>query len=80
MKIQPAAVAVIQKQKNACGQNPLPAEKEKLERFVTGYLSAFSLWGDQEALAEMAGYLPSGSLRTSLMQRQEMMTGGSLIP
>lgn len=73
MKIQPAAVAVIQKQRNICKQNPIPAEERKLERFVTGYLSAFSLWEDKEALAEMAGYLPSGALKASLLQYQKKM-------
>ena len=58
MKIKPEAVASIRKMAAVCQGKHLSTKQAGLDRFVQGYLTIFHLWEDEEALKEMAGYVP----------------------
>ena len=71
MKIKPEAVASIQKMAVVCHGKNLSTKQVGLDRFVHGYLTIFHLWEDEEALREMAGYVPPGSLQDDLLEKAE---------
>ena len=73
MKIKPEAVASIQKMAAVCQGRNLSTRQAGLDRFVQGYLTVFHLWGDEEALREMAGYVPPGSLRDDLLEEADTL-------
>lgn len=67
MKVKPQAAACIQKIAAACERKQTSTREEGPDRFVYGYLTIFHLWEDEEALKEMAGIVPPGSLKEELM-------------
>ena len=71
MKIKPEAVASIRKMAAVCQGKHLSTKQAGLDRFVQGYLTIFHLWEDEEALREMAGYGPPGSLQDDLLEKAE---------
>ena len=71
MKIKAEAVASIGKMAAACRRKRITTEEEGLDRFVQGYLTIFHLWEDEEALREMAGYVPPGRLQDDLLEKAE---------
>lgn len=73
MKIKAEAVASIGKMAAACRRKRITTEEEGLDRFVYGYLTIFHLWEDEEALREMAGYVPPGSLQDELMEKADAL-------
>ena len=73
MKIKPEAVASIRKMAAVCRGKHLSTKQAGLDRFVQGYLTIFHLWEDEEALREMAGYVPSGSLQDDLLEKAEVI-------
>ena len=73
MKIKPEAVASIRKMAAVCQGKHLSTNQAGLDRFVQGYLTIFHLWEDEEALKEMAGYVPSGSLQDDLLEKAEVI-------
>ena len=73
MKIKPEAVASIRKMAAVCQGKHLYTKQAGLDRFVQGYLTIFHLWEDEEALKEMAGYVPSGSLQDDLLEKAEVI-------
>lgn len=73
MKIKPEAVASIRKMAAVCQEKHLSTKQAGLDRFVQGYLTIFHLWEDEEALKEMAGYVPSGSLQDDLLEKAEVI-------
>ena len=73
MKIKPEAVASIRKMAAVCQGKHLSTKHAGLDRFVQGYLTIFHLWEDEEALKEMAGYVPSGSLQDDLLEKAEVI-------
>ena len=74
MKIKPEAVASIQRMASVCQGRNLSTRQAGLDRFVQGYLTVFHLWEDEEALREMAGYVPPGSLQDDLLERAENLS------
>ena len=78
MKIKPEAVASIRKISAVCQGKHLPTKQAGLDRFAQGYLTIFHLWEDEEALKEMAGYVPPGSLQDDLLKKAEAMKENSL--
>ena len=74
MKIKPEAVASIRKMAAVCQGKNLSTKQAGLDRFVQGYLTIFHLWEDEEALKEMAGYVPPGSLQHDLLERAENLS------
>ena len=73
MKIKPEAVASIRKMAAVYQGKNLSTKRAGLDRFVQGYLTIFHLWEDEEALKEMAGYVPSGSLQDDLLEKAEVI-------
>ena len=73
MKIKPEAVASIRKMAAVCQGKHLSTKQAGLDRFVQGYLTICHLWEDEEALKEMAGYVPSGSLQDDLLEKAEVI-------
>ena len=73
MKIKAEAVASIGKMASACRRKRITTEEEGLDRCVYGYLTIFHLWEDEEALREMAGYVPPGSLQDELMEKADAL-------
>lgn len=73
MKIKPEAVASIRKMAAVCQGRNLSTRQAGLDRFVQGYLTVFHLWEDEEALREMAGYVPPGSLRDDLLEKADTL-------
>lgn len=73
MKIKPKAVASIRKMAAVCQGRNLSTRQAGLDRFVQGYLTVFHLWEDEEALREMAGYVPPGSLRDDLLEKADTL-------
>lgn len=73
MKIKPEAVASIRKMAAVCQGKNLSTKQAGLDRFVQGYLTIFHLWEDEEALKEMAGYVPPGSLQDALMEKADAL-------
>lgn len=73
MKIKPEAVASIRKMAAVCQGRNLSTRQAGLDRFVQGYLTVFHLWEDEEALREMAGYAPPGSLRDDLLEKADTL-------
>lgn len=73
MKIKPEAVASIRKMAAVCQGKHLSTKQVGLDRFVQGYLTVFHLWEDEEALREMAGYVPPGSLQDDLLEKAEVI-------
>lgn len=71
MKIKPEAVASIRKMAAVCQGKLLSTKQARLDRFVQGYLTIFHLWEDEEALREMAGYVPPGRLQDDLLEKAE---------
>lgn len=74
MKIKPEAVASIQKMAVVCQGKNLSTKQAGLDRFVQGYLTIFHLWEDEEALKEMAGYVPPGRLQDDLLERADNLS------
>ncbi len=74
MKIKPEAVASIRKMAAVCERRNLSTKQAGLDRFVQGYLTIFHLWENEEALREMAGYVPPGRLREDLLERAENLS------
>lgn len=74
MKIKPEAVASIRKIAAVCQRKNLSTKQAGLDRFVQGYLTIFHLWEDEEALREMADYVPHGRLRDDLLERAENLS------
>ena len=62
MKIKPEAVASIRKMAAVCQGKHLSTKQ-----------TIFHLWEDEEALKEMAGYVPSGSLQDDLLEKAEVI-------
>lgn len=73
MKIKPEAVASIQRMASVCQGRNLSTRQAGLDRFTQGYLTVFHLWEDEEALREMAGYVPPGSLRDALLEKADAL-------
>ena len=73
MKIKPEAVASIQRMASVCQGRNLSTRQAGLDRFVQGYLTVFHLWEDEEALREMAGYVPPGGLRDALLEKADAL-------
>lgn len=73
MKIKPEAVASIRKMAAVCQGRNLSTRQAGLDRFVQGYLTVFHLWEDEEALREMAGYVPPGSLQNDLLEKADTL-------
>ena len=78
MKIKPEAVASIRKMAAVCRGKHLSTKQAGLDRFVQGYLTIFHLWEDEEALREMAGYVPPGRLQDDLLKKAETIKENSL--
>lgn len=71
MKIKPESVASIRKMAAVCRGKDLSTKQAGLDRFVQGYLTIFHLWEDEEALREIAGYVPPGRLQDDLLEKAE---------